>query len=431
MNEKLKFYYKVEKNCIIDLNTECIGDDYIEIVAGSEDEFYREIGDYKIEDQDILSQLKEYFDDDNLSRSKEFFEIKHWVSNRSFGELIDMYASGEIKKPDMQREFVWDSLKSSRLIESIILGLPIPPLFLMESGKNVYEIIDGFQRLTTIFNFVKGNPWYESPTSVRKFSSRLSNKLMIEDIKGKKFSELDAEHQRTIKRSTIPLIEFKQLDPDNSSSKYLIFERINTGSEKLNSMQIRKALAHGQFVKDLYKYGNENQKFKTLFSTTALRRDVHIEAFLRTIVMRDIYYGEYINETTGINNILNEYCEKNIDKEISEEFYTEFALAIDKAFEIFKNNEQKLFRKVEKIRGGDFEIIGPVNTGILEAMVGIIMYKNIEKSDDKTYLDYGKKLYEILVDSIEGKEDNPFSVSTGTNDSIKQRFLILEKILGI
>lgn len=429
MNDKTILYYMVEKNCIIDLNTECIDENYIKVEAESEDDFYKKIKEYKIKDEDIIIQLSEYFDDDNVAKSSDVFEIKHWVSNRSFGELIDMYGNNEIKKPEMQREFVWDSLKSSRLIESIILGLPIPPLFLMESNKNEYEIIDGFQRLTSIFNYVKGKPWYDSPNSKRKITAKLSSKLMIEEIKNKKFSDLEPEHQRTIKRSTIPLIEFKQLDPDNFNSKYLIFERINTGSEKLNPMQIRKALVHGQFIKDLYKFGNENEKFKSLFSTNALRKDVHIEAFLRVIVMSEIYYGSYKNKMTGIKNILNEYCEQNKDDEINQKFYDKFSVAIDKAFEIFKGNDKKIFCKVDKISENNFETIGPVNTGILEAMIGILINQNIDKTNREIFMDYGKILYTVNKKSIDGKEDNPFSVSTGSNESIKKRFEILEKVL--
>ena len=65
------------------------------------------------------------FDETNDVENK--FTIKRWVSNRSIGELIDMFDSGEIIKPTMQRNLVWDSIKCSRLIESVLMGLPIPP----------------------------------------------------------------------------------------------------------------------------------------------------------------------------------------------------------------------------------------------------------------------------------------------------------------
>ncbi|EGQ3301483.1 DUF262 domain-containing protein, partial [Staphylococcus pseudintermedius] len=185
---------------------------------------------------------------EEINGKLEEFEIKHWVSNRSFGELIEMYEEDEITIPIMQRNFVWDSVKCSRLIESIILGLPIPPLFLIEVDSNKYEVIDGLQRITAISNFVKKRPWNYSKDreTTSKGKAKLS-KLVDESIAGKSFDQLNENFQRKIKRSTIPLIEFKQLTPDNYNSKYLIFERINTGSQKLNSMQIRKSLASGEF----------------------------------------------------------------------------------------------------------------------------------------------------------------------------------------
>lgn len=117
---------------------------YTEIVSAANiDEFYSKINKYAELDEEVEEQVKVLFDNESTDKSISTYNIKHWVSNRSFGELIDMYQNNEIIKPDMQREFVWDSQKSSRLIESIVLGLPIPPLFLMEVGKNQYELIDG------------------------------------------------------------------------------------------------------------------------------------------------------------------------------------------------------------------------------------------------------------------------------------------------
>ena len=150
----LKIYYYVENNEIVSLNTEQINEKYIAIDVINEDDFMEKLSSNNIiVSEDINENIREIFESVNLDISKATkkdedinFNIKHWVSNRSFGELIDMYENKEILIPDMQRAFVWDSFRSSRLIESIIMGLPIPPLFLLEVDKNVYEIIDGYQR---------------------------------------------------------------------------------------------------------------------------------------------------------------------------------------------------------------------------------------------------------------------------------------------
>ena len=341
-----------------------------------------------------------------------------------------MYENNEILVPNMQREFVWDSTKSSRLIESIIIGLPIPPLFLLEIENNTYEIIDGYQRLTTLYNYITGKPWNynKSIDKERKNlrSSILVKNNIISELAGKSFKNLSDEHKRKIKRSTIPLIEFKQLDPDNSDSKYLIFERINTGSEKLNEMQIRKVLAYGKFIENLYKYSNNNKKYMSLFSKMQIKKDLHVEAFLRIIVMSDVYYKRFKPEIYGINKILNEYVEKNNDKEIEEEYFKNFERVIDELFDNF--NKENLFKRVNK--DGKYE--GLLNISILESLIGIMLECRIKKKDyflsEEKYLEVMKKIY---IEAIENKKINPFSTSTGSEESIKKRFLYCEEIIGV
>lgn len=414
-------YLYIENNKIIDVNTEEVSENFKEYNINSIDALYEQL---KISDisEDIEEKLRELLSTDEDKNIITSYDIKHWVSNRSFGELIDMYENQEIKKPEMQREFIWDSLKSSRLIESIILGLPIPPLFLLEIGKNKYEIIDGYQRLITLVNYVTGKPWYYNPKAKRNQASRLSSKLLLNEICGKTFKDLPEEMKRTIKRSTIPLIEFRQIVPENHNSKYLIFERINTGSEKLNLMQIRKSLAYGPFIKSLYKYAQQNEKFLNLFSSNAIKKDEHVEAFLRIKVMSDIYYKNYLPTTSGMKYILNEYCENNKNKEILEDFYLTFCEGINFCYNFFENDIKKMFRRINE----EDKSIGNLNISILEAFLGVLSTKNLDNLDSKkTWRNYNSKIKQLF----NSERENPFSISTGTIDSIKQRFEIFETII--
>lgn len=404
-------------------------------------------------------------DDINL----QTYNIKHWVSNRSFGEIIDMYISGEILKPNMQREFVWDSLKCSRLIESIVLGLPIPPLFLLEIDKNKYEIIDGFQRINTLVKFSESLPWNidlnkykNSDDSIDIEKAKIENsraaklsKSVAKEISNKKFGDLNIEHRRILRRSTIPLIEFNQVSPDNFDSKYLIFERINTGSEKLNPMQIRKSLVYGNFIEDLYLKANSIEKFKSLFSNSSIKKDYHIEAYLRTYIMSKIAEKEYVTKKSGIKNILNEFCEKNKNNDIEADFHTKFVNALDIAFEAFPE-KTNMFKKVDMYDKNKF--IGNLNVSIMEAFLGTIilnMKKSIDiKANNELINSYKTVLHEITysyvtennrlqVRAIEGEtiesirlddarseHNNPFSTSTGTLESISKRFEIFSQIVS-
>lgn len=430
--ELTKIYYKFSKDRILGISTEQKTEEYSNCIEA--ENFDNAILKFS-EKEYVLSdeqreELEEIFMDDESTAEyanedlSEGFKIKHWVSNRSFGELIDMYENKEIKIPEMQREFVWNSSKSSRLIESIVLGLPIPPLFLLEVNDNEYEIIDGYQRLTTVFNFVQGNPWGGKKEKGRNIPSKLSSKNILNEIAGKRFNDLDEKYQRKIRRSTIPLMEFKQLTPGDFSSKYLIFERINTGSDKLNAMQIRKSLAYGEFMINLYKYANSDENYLNLFTVSQIKKDIHVEAFLRFLAITDLVYGKIQIKRKGIKNILDEYCELCRNKNISEERIKNFFKVLHELLEIF--GEKNIFRRVNS----DEEYEGVFNIGILEALLGTIIEENIsiKKDIEKEYKAVMRRVYD---DSILDKKPNPFSVNTGTEEMIKKRYEITKEILGV
>lgn len=427
--KKMKLYIQIENETINNVDIEENQICNIEVDADTLDEMFIELETYGQLDEEIEDKIRDLFENETEKESLTSYNIKHWVSNRSFGELIDMFNCGEIKKPAMQREFVWDAQKSSRLIESIILGLPIPPLFLLEVGSNEYELIDGFQRLTTVANYVNGEPWNVAQSG-KKRKAKLSGKIM-EELIGKSFEQLAPEHQRVIKRSTIPLIEFRQIDPGDYSSKYLIFERINTGSVKLNPMQIRKSLAYGEFITSLYEIADTCCELKSLFSNNAIKKDAHVEALLRIIVMSDIYYNGYEVEKSGINNILNDYCEKNKSKKIKERYIESLSNMIILMESIFEE-KKNMFRKVEKINDELF-FTGNLNVSVLEAMLGVAINNELEMEliqREEIKKRYMKIMYSILEKSFNREEENPFSVSTGILASIKKRFEICESILG-
>lgn len=425
----MDIFIKVKGNSIVDIFTDDIEDKLKCVKSEDMESFYTQTTEYKLPEE-IEDKVKDLLEKTENNESLNLFDIKHWVINRSFGELIDMYENEEILKPEMQREFVWDSLKCSRLIESIILGLPIPPLFLLESGKNEYELIDGFQRLTTITNFVNGNPWSGRQEGKRNVTAKLSSKISRE-LAGKTFEMLMDEHKKTIKRSTIPLIQFNIVEQNNLSAKYLIFERINTGSEKLNQMQIRKSLAHGALIKSLYNIAGKNEKFTNLFSNNSLKKDNHVEAYLRIIAITEIYYEKYIPQNFGINNILNSYCDLNRNKLIEEDKAKKISKAISKLYSIFEH-DYVLFRRVEK-ENGDFVITGNLNVSILEAFIGILVNEGekVTISDEEIRSNYLKIMHTTLKESRENGVKNPFTTSTGSKDSIIRRYNIIKSIVGL
>lgn len=400
--------------------------DEIKIDINSSDEFENYVdNNCYVADETIMSTINDIFNQDNSSDLE--FKIKHWVINRSIGELIDMFENGEIIKPSMQRSLVWDSAKCSKLIESVIIGLPIPALFMMEIENGKYEIIDGLQRLSTFTNYVCGYSWGSDKT---KRSAKLSGNV-FSAIAGKAFIELSDDQKRLLKRSTIPVIEFKQLEPSNMDAKYLIFERINTGSIKLTEMQIRKALAHGTFIDNLYEVANANKKFVSLFSSVSIRNDLHVEAFLRILAITEIYQHNFETKANTIGKMLNAYCDSKKNTIINSDIVYRFNRAIDILFDAFNGDTHKICCKYIKDEcSGHY--VGSIQITILESLVGTIM-SNTELLNPAEAI---KNNYETIMSDVfipqpfgMSFDHNPFTYSTGSREAIDSRYRICERIL--
>src|SRR5690606_35022323 len=120
-------------------------------------------------------------------------------------ELMNRYDEDELVKPELQRHYVWDKAEASRFVDSVLLGLAVPSIFLAKTKDEKLLIIDGYQRLMTIRDYVKGIFTKDG----RPF--RLSNtKKIHERWRGKLFNELTPDEQRRIRNTTIHAIVFMQ-----------------------------------------------------------------------------------------------------------------------------------------------------------------------------------------------------------------------------
>ena len=251
--------------------------------------------------EDIEEEL-EYPIEYNLASSPNDFNIK---------TLFDFILSGVIKIPSFQRNYVWDIKRASKLIESIIMGLPVPQLFLYEKDKNNFEVIDGQQRLMTIYYFMnKRFPKMDKRPELRKIfdtegqipEKYLSNNEYFEDFNLKLQSHIPNRNNRlntlnygtledvdksTFHLRTIRSIIIKQYDPkdDQNSCVFEIFARLNTGGMNLKPQEIRASLYHSEFYKMLFKY-NLDGRWRRL--TNREQPDLHmqdVEILLRGFAM--------------------------------------------------------------------------------------------------------------------------------------------------
>lgn len=144
--------------------------------------------------------------------------------------------------------------------------------------------------------------------------------------------------------------------------------------------------------------------------------------------MSDIYYKKYIPEKSGINNILNEYCEKRRNDSIDREYICIFEEILDFVYDIFDIDE--MFRRIEMI-DDKYIFAGNLNISIMEAFIGVLQNTSREQHYSKKAIRerYNIIMYKTLEKSQKKEENNPFTTSTGSFDSINNRFKICEEIL--
>lgn len=168
---------------------------------------------------------------------------------------------GKTEIVGFQRQYVWPRTKADRFIESLLLGLPVPGIFLVKEPSGVLLVLDGHQRLYTLQAFYNG----EINGEVYKLDS------VQRRFVGKRYKDLDTEDRRRLDDSIIHATVIRQDEPtEDQSSIYTIFERLNTGGVNLQPQEIRVALYRGEFVRVL-KDLNENGAWRTLVGPKSKR----------------------------------------------------------------------------------------------------------------------------------------------------------------
>lgn len=264
------------------------------------DELKRRYRKMNTKEKDYIEEIQSKIDDDYSDDS--LFNISSWGADLSFRELISMYEEDELVKPELQRKYVWDKVEASRFIESILLGLPVPSVFLAQSGSQKL-IVDGYQRIMTVYDYMRGI------FSTDKKVFRLSNSEKINARwRNKAFSELSTDDQRKIKSTTIHAIIFEQKKPENDgTSLYQVFERINTSGRTLTPQEIRNCVYQGSFNTMLFEI-NENKTWRELFGTEeADSRMRDLEYILRFFTMKTGDILDTESKQISLKKALNDF----------------------------------------------------------------------------------------------------------------------------
>lgn len=255
---------------------------------------------------------EEWFDDyaaDEPEAQIDEYEITASPNDFNVLTLFSFIESGAVRIPGFQRNYVWDRVRASKLIESLIIGIPVPQLFLYEQARNRFLVIDGQQRLMTVYYFLKGRfPRRESRVELRTifdrhggipgeilqddryfedFKLKLSEKLPNKKNKfnGLKYATL-SDYKTQLDLRVIRNIVVKQNSPsDDDSSMYEVFNRLNTGGVNLRPQEIRTSMYHSDFYEVLYRV-NQDQRWRKFLGDG--QPDIHmkdIEVLLRAFAM--------------------------------------------------------------------------------------------------------------------------------------------------
>lgn len=231
----------------------------------------------------------------------------------SIGEWISLYEKKELDiHPEFQRFFRWSSRQKSRLVESILLGIPIPPIFVAQRPDGVWDVVDGLQRLSTILQFVgilrgeDGNlldplilesTKYLPSLAGRRWESEKKPDRLEQDVgedQEDDDSVLTSSQRLIIKRSKIDASII--LRESDEKAKYELFQRLNTGGSPLSDQEVRNSILV-MLNKDLYRWMSKLAKHEAFrscvaLSDRALDEQYDMELVLRFLVFRSMPEGQ-------------------------------------------------------------------------------------------------------------------------------------------
>lgn len=277
----------------------------------------KDYDEFQIEDGD-----EEEIDDEDV-----VYQINTFGADYTVDGLVKRFDRGDIFRPEFQRNFVWTWPQASKFVESILLGLPIPSVFLYrEESTQKHLIVDGLQRLTTLHAFHTGRfPHNDRVFRLKDVKSR---------FEGRTFDELEEEDHRRFEDAVIHAMVIQQMAPDDdNSSVFHIFDRLNSNGTPLQPQEIRAAIYHGPFQALLGEL-NEFKIWREIFGP------VHKRAKDQELILRFLALAnDRLNYEKPMKTFLNDFMGRNryLDTSRASFFREQFFETIDKAFAALGN----------------------------------------------------------------------------------------------
>jgi hypothetical protein len=335
-----------------------------------------------------LQQLEEKLEKTRNSLSTDRLDM-------SFGEIMSMYEREEIIiDPDFQRLFRWDDYQKTRFIESILIGIPIPPIFVAEDEHGKWELVDGLQRISTIFSFfgklkklTEKNDWI------------LSKGDLIKDFENLACKDLPLKYQLNIKRAScrVEIIKWNSA----FDMRYELFNRLNTGGSELTDQEIRNCIFRGisKEFNAFLRRCSDNPEFINLIQPTERQQEQLYmdELVLRFCSLIDNQSGEF---SENISQHMTNYMREAVKQpERIKGLETRF----NKVVQILKPIGRDVFR------GGN----AVFSTSLFDCVtIGIGKYVEV----------YEKERTDLTIERIEKlKQSDSFKKSSGSASGSKSR----------
>lgn len=276
----------------------------------------------------ITEEQKDAAEEQILEKQKiSDYDIREYPIEVLVGKFTEGLEAdeAEIYIPDYQREMIWTVPQKIRFIESILINLPIPYLFLADDEEGRSEVVDGSQRIRTIIEFVQ-NQW------------PLKNLEILTALEGFRFDDLPVMRKRRFNKKTIRMIELtSNLDEE---ARRQMFDRLNSGGTKLRPMEQRRGSQDGPFL-EFIKRISKNELFKRLcpISDKLLKHREDEEFVLRFFAYLDRYNSFEHRVDKFLNSYMDDMNNKAFDEQGLERQFIEMLEFVDKYFSYgFKKN---------------------------------------------------------------------------------------------
>ena len=336
--------------------------------------------------------------------------------DKSVSDVVSMIGTGGegdiILNPDYQRNYVWDNKKASLLIESLLLNVPIPVIYMAENDDSTWSVVDGLQRLESLRRFFANE-------------FKLRGLEVLQELNGDQYSTLNPKAARILRNGILRIIlVFKESHPD---IKYEIFIRLNRGSIRLTDQELRNCLYRGKF-NELLKRLRENTKFLEMMGLSAPHKRMNDAGLiLRYFTISDSFDFEnnkLVDTYAGkIISSMNKYInsKKVIDNNEINTLEKKFAATVEKVYLVFGKNA---FRKINPL--GEFE--KNLNRAIMDIIM--VSFENVDVEKLKKHKEEIVSLLKELPQR-DAEFNNALIISTSDKKQVEYRLSIWCKELKV